>query len=162
MGTGGSFPGVKRQGREADHSPPTSAEAKKMWIYTSTPLYASWRSAELVSRGTTLPWKLMGEWRYGTRWKEVVSLTLRQLYHRGQRLRCPSDRRVNGPIAAVEKRKFSVPAQNRIPLLRLPLYWATDVLRIFFPKYTSEDIRKKAGNGIMQVTKVTVPLFEVS
>jgi hypothetical protein len=32
-------PGVKRQGREADHSPPTSAEIKKMWIYTSTPLY---------------------------------------------------------------------------------------------------------------------------
>jgi hypothetical protein len=31
---------VKRQGREADHSPPASAEAKKMWIYTSTPPYA--------------------------------------------------------------------------------------------------------------------------
>jgi hypothetical protein len=29
-GIGGSFPGVKRQGREADHSPPTSAEVKKM------------------------------------------------------------------------------------------------------------------------------------
>jgi hypothetical protein len=39
MGTGGSFPGVKRQGREADHSPPTSAKGKKKWIYTSTPLY---------------------------------------------------------------------------------------------------------------------------
>jgi hypothetical protein len=37
--TGGSFQGVKRQGREADHSPPTSAEVKKMWIYTSTPPY---------------------------------------------------------------------------------------------------------------------------
>jgi hypothetical protein len=36
MGTRGSFPGVKRQGREADHSPPTNAEVKKMWIYTST------------------------------------------------------------------------------------------------------------------------------
>jgi hypothetical protein len=36
IGTGGSFPGVKRQGREADHSPPTKAEVKKMWIYTST------------------------------------------------------------------------------------------------------------------------------
>jgi hypothetical protein len=33
-------PGVKRQGREADHSPPTSAEVKKMWIYASTPPYA--------------------------------------------------------------------------------------------------------------------------
>jgi hypothetical protein len=39
MGTAGSIPGVKRQGREADHSPPTSAEVKKMWNYTSTPLY---------------------------------------------------------------------------------------------------------------------------
>jgi hypothetical protein len=26
-------PGVKRQGREADHSPQTSAEVKKTWIY---------------------------------------------------------------------------------------------------------------------------------
>jgi hypothetical protein len=33
-------PGVKRPGREADHSPPTSAEVKKTWIYTSTPPYA--------------------------------------------------------------------------------------------------------------------------
>jgi hypothetical protein len=35
MGTGGSFPG-----READHLPVTSAEVKKMWIYTSAPPYA--------------------------------------------------------------------------------------------------------------------------
>jgi hypothetical protein len=40
MGTGSSFPGVKRSGREADNSPPTSAEVKKMWIYISTPQYA--------------------------------------------------------------------------------------------------------------------------
>jgi hypothetical protein len=32
--------GVKWQGREADHSPPTSAEVKKRWFYTSTPAYA--------------------------------------------------------------------------------------------------------------------------
>jgi hypothetical protein len=32
-------PGVKRPGREADHSPPTSAEVKKTWIYTSTRLH---------------------------------------------------------------------------------------------------------------------------
>jgi hypothetical protein len=32
-------PGVKRQGREADHSSPTSAEVKKMWIYTFTLLF---------------------------------------------------------------------------------------------------------------------------
>jgi hypothetical protein len=30
---------VKRPGREADHSAPTSVEVKNMWIYTSTPPY---------------------------------------------------------------------------------------------------------------------------
>jgi hypothetical protein len=30
-------PGVKRPGREADHSPSTTAEVKNTWIYTSTP-----------------------------------------------------------------------------------------------------------------------------
>jgi hypothetical protein len=35
--TGALSTGAKRQGREADHSPPISAEVKKMWIYTSTP-----------------------------------------------------------------------------------------------------------------------------
>jgi hypothetical protein len=29
--------GVNRPGREAGHSPPTGAEIKKMWSYTSTP-----------------------------------------------------------------------------------------------------------------------------
>jgi hypothetical protein len=37
---GSLSPGVKRQGREADHSPPASAEVKKMWIYTFTLPYA--------------------------------------------------------------------------------------------------------------------------
>jgi hypothetical protein len=40
MGTGALSPGVKRPGREADHSPPASAEVKKTWIYTSAPPYA--------------------------------------------------------------------------------------------------------------------------
>jgi hypothetical protein len=40
MGTRDSFPGVKRPGREADHSPPYNAEVKKMWSYTSTSQYA--------------------------------------------------------------------------------------------------------------------------
>jgi hypothetical protein len=39
MRTGSSSPGVKRPRREADHSPPTSVEVKKMWIYTFTPTY---------------------------------------------------------------------------------------------------------------------------
>jgi hypothetical protein len=36
---GALSPEIKRLGREADHSPPTGAEAKKTWIYTSTPPY---------------------------------------------------------------------------------------------------------------------------
>jgi hypothetical protein len=36
---GALSPGLKRPRREADHSPPTSAEVKKMCIYTSTPPY---------------------------------------------------------------------------------------------------------------------------
>jgi hypothetical protein len=31
--------GVKWQGREANHSPPTSVEVKKTWVYTSISLY---------------------------------------------------------------------------------------------------------------------------
>jgi hypothetical protein len=45
MGTQDPSPGLKQPGREADHSPPASAEVKKMWIYTSTPHTPSWRSA---------------------------------------------------------------------------------------------------------------------
>jgi hypothetical protein len=33
---GAVSPGVRRQGREADHSASTSADVKKMWIYTYT------------------------------------------------------------------------------------------------------------------------------
>jgi hypothetical protein len=35
-----SPPGVKRSGREADHSPENNAEVKKTWVCTSTPPYA--------------------------------------------------------------------------------------------------------------------------
>jgi hypothetical protein len=38
---GALSPEVKRPGREADHSPPTSAVVKKRWVYTSTPPYIS-------------------------------------------------------------------------------------------------------------------------
>jgi hypothetical protein len=42
MGTGGSFPGVNRQGREADHTPTTSVEVKKnvdLYIHSLTHLH---------------------------------------------------------------------------------------------------------------------------
>jgi hypothetical protein len=38
IGTGALSPGVKRPGGEADHSSSTTADVKKMWIYTSTPI----------------------------------------------------------------------------------------------------------------------------
>jgi hypothetical protein len=31
------FPGIKWPGREADHSPSSSAEVKNVWSYTTTP-----------------------------------------------------------------------------------------------------------------------------
>jgi hypothetical protein len=38
-GAGSLSPWLKPSGPEGDHSPPTSAEVKKIWIYTSIPLY---------------------------------------------------------------------------------------------------------------------------
>jgi hypothetical protein len=48
--------GVKRQGREADHSLPSSAEVKEcVELYLHSPSMSSWRGAELKkSTGTTL------------------------------------------------------------------------------------------------------------
>jgi hypothetical protein len=42
---GALSPGIKRQGLEAVHSPPTSAEDKKTWVYTYTLPHVSWFSA---------------------------------------------------------------------------------------------------------------------
>jgi hypothetical protein len=60
MGTGGSFLGVKRPGREADHSPPSSAEVKEcMELYLHSHNTPSWCGALLKrSTGTTLPFTL--------------------------------------------------------------------------------------------------------
>jgi hypothetical protein len=48
--------GVKRPGREADHSLPSSAEIKE-WVelYLHSPNTPPWRGAQLKSTGTTLP-----------------------------------------------------------------------------------------------------------
>jgi hypothetical protein len=42
---GALSPGIKRQGREADKSPPASAEVKKTLMYTAPPHSPSWRRA---------------------------------------------------------------------------------------------------------------------
>jgi hypothetical protein len=59
-------PGAKRPGCEDDHSPPSSAEVKNAWKYTSTPSYifmerclvknrmSSWYGT-LLGTGTILP-----------------------------------------------------------------------------------------------------------
>jgi hypothetical protein len=55
----GLFLGVKGLGREADHSPPSSAEVKNAWSCTSTfPLMPSWRGAQFKRKGigTSLPY----------------------------------------------------------------------------------------------------------
>jgi hypothetical protein len=38
-------PGIKRQEREADHSPPSNTEVKNAWSYTSTPNTSLWLGA---------------------------------------------------------------------------------------------------------------------
>jgi hypothetical protein len=46
MGTRGSFLGVKQPGREADHSPPSSAEVKEcVGLYLHSPNTPSWHGA---------------------------------------------------------------------------------------------------------------------
>jgi hypothetical protein len=46
------FPwGLKRPGREADHSPPSSAEVKNAWSYTSTSPYAFMIPCSLKAQG---------------------------------------------------------------------------------------------------------------
>jgi hypothetical protein len=56
VGTGGSFPGGKaRPGRDADHSPPSSAEVKKEYeLYLLSP-----KCASMERKGTTLPFTLL-------------------------------------------------------------------------------------------------------
>jgi hypothetical protein len=45
MGIGGSFLEVKRQGRKANYSPPSSAEVKNGGVIPPLPRMSSWHSA---------------------------------------------------------------------------------------------------------------------
>jgi hypothetical protein len=53
--TRGSFYGVKRPGREVDHSPPSSSAVKNAWSYASTPPIRLHGVVLSSSTGTTLP-----------------------------------------------------------------------------------------------------------
>jgi hypothetical protein len=59
MGTGVSFPGVKRSGREDDHSPPSSTEVKNKWSYTSAVTYAFMTCTGTACTGSHV-WSLFG------------------------------------------------------------------------------------------------------
>jgi hypothetical protein len=64
MVTGALFSGVKQLGCEANHSPPSSANVKNLWSYTSTPPYVciEWclgkHNRQLHLHPLTLPVKL--------------------------------------------------------------------------------------------------------
>jgi hypothetical protein len=52
MGTRGSFPGVRRPGLEADHSPSSSAEVKEcVELYLNSANTPSWHGAQLKAQG---------------------------------------------------------------------------------------------------------------
>jgi hypothetical protein len=56
----GAFsPGVKQLGHEADHSPPTIAEVKKMRIYTDSPICLRGVVLNYLSTGITLRFTFM-------------------------------------------------------------------------------------------------------
>jgi hypothetical protein len=57
MGAGGAFLGVKRPGREDDHSPATNAIVKKMWMYTyiHSPIRFHGVVLNYLNTGTTSP-----------------------------------------------------------------------------------------------------------
>jgi len=50
MGTGALYLEVKRPGREADHSPPSSAEDKCVELSLHSPNTFSWRGAWLIKQ----------------------------------------------------------------------------------------------------------------
>jgi hypothetical protein len=56
MGIRGSFPRGKRPLREADHSPPSSAEVKNARSYTPLAHTSSWRSALLRIYNVFMVW----------------------------------------------------------------------------------------------------------
>jgi hypothetical protein len=64
MVAGGNSLGVKRPGREADHSPPSSTEVKNGGAIPPLPHISSWCSAELIKHRDTLPYNYLIIIRY--------------------------------------------------------------------------------------------------
>jgi hypothetical protein len=73
----GAFPpGIKRPVREADHSPPCSAEVKMTWIYTSTPPYVF-----MLSTRTILPPVHVSQRVISVNFSEKRNYSISQLCH---------------------------------------------------------------------------------
>jgi hypothetical protein len=74
VGTGADSPGVKRPGREADHSPVSSAEVNNgggsimVEIYIHSPIHLRGIMLNKLSTGTTLPFYCVKEmcWKAAT------------------------------------------------------------------------------------------------
>jgi hypothetical protein len=75
--------GVKRPGREADHSPPSNAEVKVcVELYLHSPNTPSWRCAQLKARGKIcLTLKKVSEMKYADGWVDVISPLCVYLMH---------------------------------------------------------------------------------
>jgi hypothetical protein len=65
MGTGNDSPGVKQQGWETDHSPPSSADVKNDGVIPLLPLKYSWRNVKLIKPRGNFTF-------YLTEWKVTV------------------------------------------------------------------------------------------
>jgi hypothetical protein len=65
--TAALYVGLKRQGREANHPPPSSAEVKNKWSYTSIPQYVfrSWCLIKHRDNFTFLPVRYSAQLRAG-------------------------------------------------------------------------------------------------
>jgi hypothetical protein len=60
MGTVGSFPGVKRPGREADHPPPSSVQIRNDGVIPPLPYTSSWRVPYLIEHEDNFTLHLIG------------------------------------------------------------------------------------------------------
>jgi hypothetical protein len=72
--------GLKQPGREADHSPPSSAEVKNAWSYSSTPQYDFMAWCLVKHRGNfTLLYRLHGDLNRGT--KSAKGWDIKKLFY---------------------------------------------------------------------------------
>jgi hypothetical protein len=81
---GALSPGLKRPGREADHSPPFSADVKEcVGLYLHSPITPSWRGVQLhnkkkKSTRTTLPYISLETFGYILVYTHIITYHARQ------------------------------------------------------------------------------------